>query len=101
MEPLEFEPLEFEEEVEDDEVEGVLPVLVVLPKRLVAAVNAEDAFDVEPPADELVELDGLDVEDEAEDEAEAVVPEPEPEPDPGSRPRSPRLPLKLGVTSDA
>ena len=90
-EALEFVPPEFDGE---DEPVGALPVLVVLPRRLVAAVNAEDAlelFDEEPEDAELEELEPED-----DDAVEPLLPLEE-----ESRPRSPRLPLKFGVTSEA
>ena len=58
----ELEPLEDPELVDDvddeEELDATLPVVVVVPRRLVAAVNADDALDdvVDEP-EELVELD--------------------------------------------
>jgi len=103
-EPPELEPPEALEFDDDGEEEGALPVRVVVPKRLVAAVNAEDEFELEP-ADELepVELEA--------DEEEPDAPEPEEvgvvlplllaPPPPPSRPRSLWLPRRLGVTREA
>jgi hypothetical protein len=68
VEALELEALELpEEDDEDDELAGVLPVVVVLPRRLVAAVNADDAFAAELLTGELEEpeVDELELEDEA------------------------------------
>jgi hypothetical protein len=64
VEPVEFEAPELDDE--EDEVEGVLPVVVVLPSRLVAAVNADDAFDAGLLTGEPEELE-LELEDEAVD----------------------------------
>jgi hypothetical protein len=91
LEALEPEAVELDDE--EDGVAEVLPVVVVVPRRLVAAVNAEDAFDAELLDGELdeVELEG----EEDEDEVGALVVLAE-----ASRPWSLRLPLKFGVTSD-
>lgn len=73
VEPPEFEALELDDE--EDEADGVLPVVVVLPRRLVAAVNADDAFDAELVTGELEEpeLDELELEEEAADVLLALV----------------------------
>jgi hypothetical protein len=67
LEPPEAEELELDEE--EGEEEDVLPVAVVLPRRLVAAVNADEAFAAELLAGVLEELeaDELEVDDEDED----------------------------------
>ena len=93
LEP-ELEPEAVELDDEDDGVAEVLPVVVAVPRRLVAAVNAEDAFEAELVDGELdeVELEGEEDEDEV---GALVVVLAE-----GSRPWSLRLPLKFGVTSD-
>jgi hypothetical protein len=55
------------EALELDDVAGVLPVVAVLPRRLVAAVNADDAFAAELLTGELgePELEELELEDKA------------------------------------
>jgi hypothetical protein len=93
----EVEPLEAdaaEEDVEDDGAEVLLEPLDVFPNRLVAALNAEEAFGAEvlegaaevdvddvEAADEVVVLEAVEVDDE-------------------SRPYPLRLPLKFGVMRD-
>lgn len=87
------EPAEFDGEPED--VAGVLPPVAPPPRRLVAALNAADAFgaDVERVA---VELEELELEEEEGEDVVLAVPELGVEP----RPRSARLPRKRGVRSD-
>jgi len=76
--------------LEDDVAEVPLVPLDVFPNRLVAEVNADEAFGAElVPADEL-DVDELDAPDEA-----VLLPAVELEVE--SRPYPLRLPLKLGV----
>jgi hypothetical protein len=82
-----------EEVVEDDVAEVPLVPLDVFPNRLVAEVNADEAFGAElVPADEL-DVDALEAVDEAVLLAAVELVD-------ESRPYPLRLPLKLGVMRD-